>query len=729
MSKSRGFSPILIPCVTVFISSACIMVLELVAGRIIARHLGSSLYTWTSVIGVVLAGITIGNYLGGRIADRLPARKALSVLLGISSVTCVVVIILNNLVGEWLWLWKLSWPVHIFIHVSLVFILPSTLLGTISPVVAKTALDKGLPTGRTVGDIYACSAAGSIVGTFLTGFYLIAALGTITIIWIVAAVLLLMAVLYWAGLRVLYVWAAIFVVLMTMAAAPSEWAESLGSSLALREQPDLSILYEDESQYCYIAVQQISKNPDRRKFIEDKLVHSEVIMNDVLNLQYFYLKIYAGLTEGLTRDKFSVMAIGGGGYVYPRYVEKRWPGSRIDVIEIDPAVTEAAIQAFGLDRNSSINTITMDARNYVDELLNKQRNGEEIPRYNFIYEDAFNDYSVPFQLVTKEFNDKIAKILTDDGVYMMNIIDIFDSGQFLGAVINTLEETFPYVHVVVDYVTLPSIRGTYVLVAAKSYFDPESILSRYDKNLKLRCLNESDKNYLKERSGGVVLTDDYAPVENMLALVVRESAREKLANARRSLGDLFAQQGRFDEAVREYRKLLQIMPDDPSVLNALGIVLGQLGKLDEAIECFNEALRINPQYSRAYGGIGLAYARLGKNNLAIANLTRSVELDPNLADSLNNLAWVLATTEDTKLRNPTDAVKYAQRACEMAEPNQPAFLDTLAVAYAAAGNFPEAVKTAEEALKLAEDANEKDLAKEIQERLGLYKSDLPYHKK
>ncbi|MFA5251569.1 MAG: fused MFS/spermidine synthase, partial [Phycisphaerae bacterium] len=75
MSKTRSFLPIFIPSATVFLSSACIMVLELVAGRLIARHLGSSLYTWTSVIGVVLAGITIGNYLGGRIADRFEARK------------------------------------------------------------------------------------------------------------------------------------------------------------------------------------------------------------------------------------------------------------------------------------------------------------------------------------------------------------------------------------------------------------------------------------------------------------------------------------------------------------------------------------------------------------------------------------------------------------------------------------------------------------------------------
>src|SRR4030043_1867964 len=103
MSKPKGFMLIFIPSATVFISSFCIMVLELVASRLIARYLGSSLYTWTAVIGVVLAGITIGNYLGGRIADRYQARKALASLFAISSATCVLTIIANNLIGEWIW--------------------------------------------------------------------------------------------------------------------------------------------------------------------------------------------------------------------------------------------------------------------------------------------------------------------------------------------------------------------------------------------------------------------------------------------------------------------------------------------------------------------------------------------------------------------------------------------------------------------------------------------------
>ena len=104
------------------------MALELVAGRLVAKGLGFSLYTWTAVIGVILAGITAGYYIGGRIADKFDAKKALAALFTLASASCVLTIILNNTVGKWLWIWYLDWPIHVFAHVTLVFLLPSSLL-------------------------------------------------------------------------------------------------------------------------------------------------------------------------------------------------------------------------------------------------------------------------------------------------------------------------------------------------------------------------------------------------------------------------------------------------------------------------------------------------------------------------------------------------------------------------------------------------------------------------
>jgi MFS family permease len=197
----KSLKSLFVPCATVFISSFCIMVIELVAGRIIARFLGNSLYTWTSIIGVVLAGITVGNYVGGCLADRFRPARTLAILFTLCAVACLVTVVANNLIGNFTWLWQFNWPARILLHVTAVFLLPSALLGTISPVVAKMALERGLPTGRTVGDIYAWGAAGSIFGTFITGYYLIALMGTISIIYGVAAVMIIMALFYGAGLR------------------------------------------------------------------------------------------------------------------------------------------------------------------------------------------------------------------------------------------------------------------------------------------------------------------------------------------------------------------------------------------------------------------------------------------------------------------------------------------------------------------------------------------------
>jgi MFS family permease len=270
------------------------MVLELVAGRIIARFLGSSLYTWTSVIGVVLAGITIGNYVGGQLADRFKPVRVLAVLFAACAVACLVTIVANNLIGNFTWLWQFNWPTRILLHVAAVFLLPSTLLGTISPVVAKMALEKGLPTGRTVGDIYAWGAAGSIAGTFAAGYYLIALMGTISIIWAVAAVMIAMALLYGAGRWTVRAAAVIFLSAVLLGAGP--WKQT-AINIGLKEMPSGITIYEDETNYSYVAVRVAQDNPDQRAFIQDKLMHSEILLSEPNKLQYTYEQIMAAVTH------------------------------------------------------------------------------------------------------------------------------------------------------------------------------------------------------------------------------------------------------------------------------------------------------------------------------------------------------------------------------------------------------------------------------------------------
>ena len=199
---------------TAFLAGFCVMVVEIVAGRLIARFLGVSLYTWTSVIGVVLAGITVGNYIGGRLADRFHPPKALQSIFILGSLFCVLIPTMNNIAGNFPVLIRLPWPARISIHVSFIFFLPSCFLGMISPIVAKFALDQGLKTGGTIGNIYAWGAAGSIAGTFVTGFFLIAYIGSNAIVWTIAGVLAIVGLLYGIKRIVPYLWIIIFIFLI-----------------------------------------------------------------------------------------------------------------------------------------------------------------------------------------------------------------------------------------------------------------------------------------------------------------------------------------------------------------------------------------------------------------------------------------------------------------------------------------------------------------------------------
>lgn len=615
-NNNAGVASLIIPGATVFVSGFCIMVLELVAARIIARHLGSSLYTWTAIIGVVLAGISFGNYLGGRIADRCQARKTLAILFAISSGTCVLIVVLNNLVGEWTWLWHLSWPTRVFTHVFLVFMLPSTILGTISPVVAKMALDRGLPAGRTVGNIYAWGTVGSIAGTFAAGYWLIPAMGVVANIWAVGSILLLMAIFYCVRHRTFFVWAIVFLCTMAVGNTTILWCQNVGVALAFREVPDPRVIYHDETPYCYLSVKRLSEQPDKRIFVQDKLVHSKIVMGDITDMQYFYTEIYAALTQELCAQKetLAVMVIGGGGYVYPRYVEKIWPGSTIDVIEIDPGVTKAATEAFGLERDTTIRTLTMDARNYVDQILHQQHTGK-ITLYDFIYGDACNDYSIPYQLVTKEFNDKISDILAPEGVYMLTIIDTYDSGKFLGAVVNTFQQTFPNTYVLTERRMPKWARNTFVVVASRQKLDFKNIISKYQKTTDLWCLSNPDVNNLKEKSHGLVLTDNYAPAENLLAPVVCQSAKEVLAYEYITRAEKLSSLGRLEASIASYEKAAQAKPQLLVELdNKIGLICIQMEDYTRAAKAFKEALFHNEQTKY-------------RNNVADIELNLSVALE------------------------------------------------------------------------------------------------------
>jgi predicted membrane-bound spermidine synthase len=165
----------------VLVASGCTLVLELVAGRILAPFVGVSIHTWTSIIGVVPAGISLGNYLGGVVADRGGSGRALGILLGAGGLASVAVLPLASGLGA---LAPRGYPLlpRIVLLTTLIFFLPSLLLGMVPPMAVRLLLNDPGRAGTVAGRVYAASTVGSLAGTLLTGFVLLAWVGTRAIV-------------------------------------------------------------------------------------------------------------------------------------------------------------------------------------------------------------------------------------------------------------------------------------------------------------------------------------------------------------------------------------------------------------------------------------------------------------------------------------------------------------------------------------------------------------------
>ena len=590
-----------------FLISLAFMGFEMAAGRLVTRHLGSSIYGWTSIIGVLLGGLSLGNFIGGKVADRITNEKQSSWLFMIASALLLSVLFLeapprwlvSNPIGFYLkgqprelligpgsilsnaiGMTGVSWGWRLFRVIAMAFFLPSVALGTVSPVLAKLAIDRVKRTKRTggaIGVVYAWGMVGSILGTFLTGFFLIDVLGTKGVLLLLATVLALAATII--GTTAHAIWAGIPLGLCIISFVPITMLQNQGEKWGIREPAgdpatdgQDAVAWIDESNYYYIKVEN-NKDAEgkKRTLVLDNLIHGYFILDHPERLDYDYEHIYALVADRVAKAKakakvgkpdptaLNTMFLGGGAYTFQRYILHTYPGSTAEVAEIDPAVLRANKAAIGLDKDTPIITHLGDARQFVER-------NQDRKQFDIVFGDAFNDFSVPWHLTTKEFNDKLAKMITPDGVYMINIIDVYESDAkaiakaeasvnktnpqptpavleaakqkemafalnnagFLGSWVETARKTFPHIYVFgTDDNPGSGLRETFVVVASKTELDIDILGGRegdpkffdHDKLFEPKAYPKKLMDELVVRSRGIILTDDYAPVENLLAPV------------------------------------------------------------------------------------------------------------------------------------------------------------------------------------------------------------------
>jgi spermidine synthase len=474
--------------------SAASLVVEIVAGRMLAPYVGMSLYTWTSVIAVVLAGFSAGHWWGGLLAER-PAPRAIAATgwaLAAAAITTALATHVLRLGAPPVLATDPSPVVGITALTMIAFFLPSLFAGIPAPVLTKIALESGTAQGKALGAMFASGAIGAIAGTLLAGFVFVSWLGSTATLAVVTAVYLAGAVLCLGLARRLGKPALVLMASLGLLGWHS-----------LRAPGPCTV----ESRYFCIAIHDVSAQTDSpvRMMVLDHLVHG-ISARDLPQVMF---TDHAAMLDRLARlragpDRFSSFHIGGGNYALPRSFAASGQGP-VTVAEIDPAVTRVAAESFWFDP-AGARVLHEDARRTLARLPD---------RYDVIIGDAFTDTAVPQHLVTREFFAEVAHRLEPGGSFLMNVIDYADSLRAVGSLAATLQAVFPHVELWTEARRPePGERIVMVLVAGDRPTPLDSFTVPSPDATRFAALAPAFVDQIAAR--GLVLTDDYAPIDRLV---------------------------------------------------------------------------------------------------------------------------------------------------------------------------------------------------------------------
>jgi len=485
-----------------FLSGAILMALELVGSRVLAPHFGGSIFVWGSLIGVFLAALSIGYYFGGRMVDRRPSATLLALCLALAGLYVLFLPAYNDAVCLRVGDAFADDRTGSLVTCLVLFFVPGMLMAVTSPFIIRLTARSVSQVGRASGMVYAVSTVGSIAGTIGTAFYLVSAMGTKHLLYLLGVSLILTA-------------------LIALALGQSRRAGAAAALLAallLPLQPALAaerILLERDSAYHRLIVAEDSRY---RWLRADNIWHTQMELKNPNGRGLPYAD-YVDLAFLYNPNIRSVLVIGLGGGTIPKRFVRDYPQVKVDCVEIDPAVIKIAQRYFYVEPGPRLKIHASDGRQF---LRRTKRT------WDLIVLDAYYSDTVPFFLTTREFFTLAESRLNPGGVLVNNVVGqvVGPRSKFFRSVYKTMAEVFPQMaavrvaHSGSEWVNIEvfgiNARGTVSLTELRKraaqlkgkLIKDELLLSRLD-----GYITEPVKtNDVPE------LTDDYAPVDALIHL-------------------------------------------------------------------------------------------------------------------------------------------------------------------------------------------------------------------
>jgi len=466
-----------------FFSGACSMGIEIAASRVLAPVFGTSIYVWGALIGVLLGAMSIGYFLGGYIIDKNPNKIILFEILFLGSILALITMVMPQLITNITSLFGLV--TGAILSSIILFSSPMLLLAMVPPVVIRLSAENIDNIGKYSGRVYMISTIGSIVGTFLTAFFMIPTFGTRITFISISILLFLISIIYIP--RKIYLFFVLMILLFEIAIM----------AFIVPQAKPVDVLYSTESEYNVIKVLDLDSSR-YLKLNSERYVQAVFYPNNPLTGGYWD---YVNLGLFFNNPKKALFLGVAGGTSIRQFL--KYSNITIDAVEIDSKVIYVAKKYFNIRESDRLHIYVEDGRTFLTNSRDK---------YDIISVDVFSGGpDIPFHMTTKEFFQLVNERLTDDGMVIMNVLSLKNYTKITNSIANTMLTTFGSVYII-------DLGNNQIVIGFKKNILPyefSSTLQNVRGDLEI-VANKSLLNFRKfEPTDDIIFTDDISPVERM----------------------------------------------------------------------------------------------------------------------------------------------------------------------------------------------------------------------